>query len=276
MLKRPAVRASLALLSLAALAAVFFSDGLFGDSRTLIWDSADNSLAYMNLVSRLWRSGQVPRWNPFLYNGYPMLAEPLYQIFYPPNVLLSLVSAFSPRAILFQLALHQVLGGFFTYLLAGLWMRSTRARLLAGIVYMLNGCFWARQEHVATLDTEISVAARALHRRAGLARANGAAHGARRGVDRAPRPRGPSAELLLQPARRRAHDAVLDRRGPRRARGPGVAAARESSSPRSRSACSSAPRSSSPRSSSSASRTASAGSPTGSRSPPARCGPRTS
>ena len=152
---RPTLRASFALLSLALLAAVFFYDGLFGDSRTLIWDSADHQFVYLNLASRLWRSGQIPLWNPFLFNGYPMIAEPLFQIFYPPNLLMTLASAFSPRAVIFQVVLHQVLGGFFTYLLAGLWLESTPARLLAGIVYMLNGCFWARQEHVATIDTEI-------------------------------------------------------------------------------------------------------------------------
>jgi hypothetical protein len=155
LLQRPAARAGYALLALAVLAGVFFGDGLFGNTRTLIWDSADQQLAYLNLVSRLWRGGEIPRWNPFLFNGYPLVAEPVYQTFYPPNLLITLASAFSPRVLLFQLALHQVLGGFFTYLLAGLWMRSTRARLLAGIIYMLNGVFWARQEHVVTIDTEI-------------------------------------------------------------------------------------------------------------------------
>jgi hypothetical protein len=154
-LQRPAARAGLVLLALATIAAVFFGDGLFGDTRSLIWDSADQQLAYLNLASRLWRSGQLPVWNPFLFNGYPMIAEPVYQIFYLPNLLLSLATAFSPRAVLFQLAVHQLMGGFFTYLLAGLWLKSTPARLLAGVVYMLNGVFWARQEHVVTIDTEI-------------------------------------------------------------------------------------------------------------------------
>jgi hypothetical protein len=149
------VRALLALLALSALGAVFFGDGIFGGTRTLIWDSADAQLAYLNLASRLWRHGELPAWNPFAFNGSPMLAEPQYQVFYPPNLLLSLASAFSPRVVLIQLAMHQVLGGFFTYLLAGLWLKSTRARLLAGVVYMLNGVFWARQEAVPTIDTEI-------------------------------------------------------------------------------------------------------------------------
>jgi hypothetical protein len=155
LLERPAARAVLALLALTALAAVFFADEVFGKGRTLIWDSADQQLAYLNLTSRLWRSGQLPLWNPFLFNGYPLVGEPVYQVFYPPNLLMTLVSAFTPRALAVQLGLHQVLGGFFTYLLAGLWLKSPRARLCAGVVYMLNGVFWARQEHLVTIDTEI-------------------------------------------------------------------------------------------------------------------------
>jgi hypothetical protein len=155
LLKRPAARAGLAVILLTLLAGVFFSDGLFRNRSTLIWDSADQYFPFLNLASRLWRGGQVPLWNPFLYNGYPLIGEPQYQTFYPINLLISQVSAFTPRTLLFQVAFHQLLGGVFTYLLAGLWIESTPARLLSAVVYMLNGCFWARQEHVVTIDTEV-------------------------------------------------------------------------------------------------------------------------
>ena len=148
--KRPAARAGLAVVLLTLLAGVFFSDGLFENTRTLIWDSADQYFPFLNLASRLWRSGHVPLWNPFLYNGYPLIGEPQYQTFYPINLLISLASAFSPRTLLFQVTLHQLLGGIFTYLLAGLWMESTPARLLAGVVHaerLLLGAAGARRHH---------------------------------------------------------------------------------------------------------------------------------
>jgi hypothetical protein len=154
-LKRPAVRNGLCLLLLAALAGLFFQGGLFGDHRTLIWDAADYHFPNLNLVSRLWRSHQLPLWNPFLFNGYPLIAQPHSQVFYLPNLLITLVTAFTPRAVYFQLVLHFVMGGFFTYLLAGLWMESTPARLLAGVVYMLNGYMWNHFEHLAIVDTAI-------------------------------------------------------------------------------------------------------------------------
>jgi len=153
LLERPGIRAALCLLGLALLAGLFFREGLFGGHRTLIWDASDYHYPYLSFVSRLWRHGELPRWNPFLFNGYPLLAQPHSQVFYPPNLLITLAAAFTPRVVYFQIVLHLLLGGFFTYLLAGLWMQSTAARLLAGVVYMLNGFMWNHLEHVAIIDT---------------------------------------------------------------------------------------------------------------------------
>jgi hypothetical protein len=136
-----------------ALVAFFFRDGLFGDDLTLIWDGADYHFPNLNLVSRLWRSGHLPLWNPFLFNGYPLLAQPHYQVFYPPNLLLTLATAFTPRVVYLQVVLHLLLGGMFTTLLAGFWMRSWPARILAGVVYALNGWTWNHFEHDAILNT---------------------------------------------------------------------------------------------------------------------------
>ncbi len=139
--------------AMTALVALFFREGLFGDDLTLIWDGADYHFPNLNLVSRLWRSHQLPRWNPFLFNGYPLIAQPHYQVFYPPNLLLTLVTAFTPRVVYLQVVLHLLLGGIFTTLLAGFWMRSWPARILAGVVYTLNGYTWNHFEHDAIINT---------------------------------------------------------------------------------------------------------------------------
>jgi hypothetical protein len=141
------------ILALTLAAGAFFYDALFGDRLTLLWDASDYHLPNWNLVSRLWRHGSLPSWNPFLFNGYPIAAEPHSQVFYPPNVLLTLFGEFTPRVEYFQIVLHLLLGGVSTYLLAGLWMESRAARVLAGLVYMLNGFTWNHIEHVAILDT---------------------------------------------------------------------------------------------------------------------------
>ena len=139
--------------AMTALVAFFFRDGLFGDDLTLIWDGADYHFPTLNLVSRLWRSGHLPLWNPFLFNGYPLFAQPHYQVFYPPNLLITLATAFTPRVVYLQVVLHLLLGGMFTTLLAGFWMRSWPARILAGVVYALNGYTWNHFEHDAIINT---------------------------------------------------------------------------------------------------------------------------
>ena len=100
LLQRPRIRAALCLLALALLAGLFFRDGLFGSHRTLIWDSADYHYPYLSFVSRLLRQGELPRWNPFLFNGYPLLAQPHSQVFYLPNLLITVATAFTPRVLL--------------------------------------------------------------------------------------------------------------------------------------------------------------------------------
>jgi hypothetical protein len=139
--------------AMTALVAIFFREGLFGKDLTLIWDGADYHFPNLNLVSRLWRSGHLPLWNPFLFNGYPLIAQPHYQVFYPPNLLLTLATAFTPRAVYLQVVLHLLLGGIFTTLLAGFWMRSWPARILAGVLYALNGYTWNHFEHDAIINT---------------------------------------------------------------------------------------------------------------------------
>jgi hypothetical protein len=139
--------------AMTALVASFFREGLFGSDLTLIWDGADYHFPNLNLASRILRSGQLPLWNPFLFNGYPLLAQPHYQVFYPPNLLLTLATAFTPRVVYLQVVLHVLAGGIFTTLLAGFWMRSGPARVLAGVVYALNGFVWNHFEHDAIINT---------------------------------------------------------------------------------------------------------------------------
>ncbi len=38
-------------------------------------------------IVREWIAGRLPEWNPFLYGGVPLLAEPGSGVFYPPNLL---------------------------------------------------------------------------------------------------------------------------------------------------------------------------------------------
>jgi hypothetical protein len=85
-----------------------------------------------------YRQGDSPLWNPLLGLGLSTLANPLNEIFYPPNA--SLVLAHSPRTTSFFLLFHLVLGGLgMMVLLRQLVKAPAPAALVAGLAWCLSG-----------------------------------------------------------------------------------------------------------------------------------------
>lgn len=95
-----------------------------------LWDYVNSSL----------RAGRLPLWNPMLFGGAPLLANPQASLFYPLRWLFLPFAA--ERGIVVSAALHAWLAGAFTY---GLARRAGRvgplAGLAAGLIFALNG--WA-------------------------------------------------------------------------------------------------------------------------------------
>lgn len=134
-------------------------------------------------------SGDLPLWNPHLYVGAPFLADMQTGLFYPPNLLLFLLSPnFAYKALEWMAVLHIYLAGLFMYLCLrylepGRPLRMTAA-LLGAVAYMFSDMFAV---HFGNLNL-IAVAAwlplifllfwRALRmRRLGLAAGAGVAFG---------------------------------------------------------------------------------------------------
>jgi hypothetical protein len=68
---------------------------------------------------RLW-AGEIPLWNPYTYGGHPFLADVQAAVFYPPSLLVMLLSgrsAFGPQWLILEAIVHFFLGALFTYLL---------------------------------------------------------------------------------------------------------------------------------------------------------------
>lgn len=93
---------------------------------------------YWDYVNEALRAGRLPLWNPFMYAGAPLQANPQAQIFYP----LRWPFIFFPaeKGILYFAALHAWLAGAFTYALAkrvaGV---GVVAAFTAGVVFALGG-----------------------------------------------------------------------------------------------------------------------------------------
>src|SRR5439155_15015387 len=66
--------------------------------------------------------GQLPLWNPYTYAGHPFIADVQSAVFYPPSILVMLLSSwlggFSLYALEWQAVLHFALAGVGMYLFA--------------------------------------------------------------------------------------------------------------------------------------------------------------
>jgi hypothetical protein len=114
---------------------------------------------YRYAAARL-SAGDLPLWNPHLYGGAPFLADTQSGLFYPPNLLLSLLApAFAYEALQWMVALHVFWAGAAMYLCLrylepGRPLRPAAA-LTGALAYMFSDLFVV---HVGNLNL-IGVAA---------------------------------------------------------------------------------------------------------------------
>ena len=82
------------------------------------------------------KSGELRLWNPNLFCGYPVYADPMVHAFYPPHLLLH--AALPPLAAYeATLMLHLFFAGAATYWLLGGMGRSRAAATVGGVIWML-------------------------------------------------------------------------------------------------------------------------------------------
>jgi hypothetical protein len=128
------------LFALLALAVVhlFIFRGLLSGSETLYFDDFSRyQLPVRSLVAEGLRDLRLPLWNPYLWLGTPLAANPVAGAFYPPNwVLLGLGDV---AALNVSVVLHLYLGGVFTYLLARERAGSGAASFAAAVGFSLGG-----------------------------------------------------------------------------------------------------------------------------------------
>ncbi len=129
----------------------FFRKALLG-TRTLIWDAADYFYPYFYSVSSTLRQFDVPLWNPFLFNGFPTIANLEAQTFYPVNLLFLPFTAFTPYVVYLHIIFHFLLAGTSMFLLTGYYLKNRWARALSALVYTLSGFTVGHLEHVTMIE----------------------------------------------------------------------------------------------------------------------------
>ena len=107
---------------------------------------------------RLWETGHIPLWNPYLLCGFPQLADIQTTVLYLPNILLfSLLSPIAAFNLI--ILLHFSLAGIFTYLYMRELKSSTISALFSGVAYMFCGVLvnWANNAGVQNSLTWLPV-----------------------------------------------------------------------------------------------------------------------
>ena len=122
---------------LVAAGILFFSDPLFSSKNFYYRDILNFHYPLRRVLIDSWARGEFPLWNPFIYLGQPMLANPNYMAFYPSNIFHALM----PFNYAFKLhfIIHPLLAGVGLYLLQRRIGIQRLAALGGSIVYQFSG-----------------------------------------------------------------------------------------------------------------------------------------
>src|SRR5206468_3781050 len=106
---------------LLALTIFFYWKILFTRQVMFPSDAGDFFYPYLAYVHEELRHFRLPLWLPYAFSGFPIIADPEGQIFYPPNWLMVLLHPFAPlpfRLVEIQIVVHYFLAGLFMFYLA--------------------------------------------------------------------------------------------------------------------------------------------------------------
>ncbi|MCP4423333.1 MAG: YfhO family protein [Chloroflexi bacterium] len=100
------------------------------------------------LLTQAVQEGQIPSWNPTIMLGTPNTANPNFQLFYPPNLLMALILP-AHQALPWLAFLHLVGTAVFMYLFLRRHTLHWMASLAGALVWMLNGytLVWLENPH---------------------------------------------------------------------------------------------------------------------------------
>src|SRR3989344_5666414 len=136
-----------------ALALLLFWPPIFDNAGALQWDAREVHLTNLIFSSLSWRDGFWPLWTPYIFSGFPQIADLQVAVFYPINLAGGLFSIFSQKIIFWQLAFHYALAGFGMFLLARYLTQNALIGIFAGIAYMFSGFMIGHSSHLGMQNT---------------------------------------------------------------------------------------------------------------------------
>ena len=116
-------------------------------SASIQWDAADMHYPLQKYFSDRLLSGRLPFWTPYLFSGYPILANPEVGAWYPPHWPFFL-TGIAPRSIQIELALNALLACLGAYFLISRHVASRAGAVLGALAYGFSGFFAGHSSHV--------------------------------------------------------------------------------------------------------------------------------
>ena len=102
------------------------------------------------LTELMLKKGQLGLWNPYIFMGFPLLAEPEVGPLYPFNLLFALPIPHYYALTLF-IVIHYSLAAVFTYLLARSLDISPAGSFISGLVFAFGGFLMAQLRNISIL-----------------------------------------------------------------------------------------------------------------------------
>jgi hypothetical protein len=119
---------------------------------TVQYDGVDVHYSSQRYFSDAIRGGHLPFWTPFLFTGFPFLADLQVGAWYPLNWPF-FVLGITPSSMSFELLLHTLIACSGAYALGVRLLGQSVAAVAVGMFYGLSGYFAAHSQHVGMVET---------------------------------------------------------------------------------------------------------------------------
>lgn len=115
--------------------------------RIIPFDAAQQFFPAVSFVAQQWLHGQAAWWNPYLYGGYPQVADPQMMSFQPSVLLPMLLAPTSLHGFTVVVLLHVLGGGIGSVRLARHYGLARAPQLVFALVMMFGAVAASRLQH---------------------------------------------------------------------------------------------------------------------------------
>jgi hypothetical protein len=131
---------------------VFYWIPITSSEASIQWDAVDVHYSSQKYFADRVRAGEMPFWTPYIFSGFPFLADPQVGAWYPLNWPFFLIGV-TPRGIQFELLLHALLACFGAFLFLRRYVSNRTAAMVGALAYGLSGFFAEHSSHVGMFCT---------------------------------------------------------------------------------------------------------------------------